>query len=101
GTPEEIMSSTASLTGAYLSGRKRVHVPEKRRQPRSRWLEIKNAREHNLRGVNARFPVGLLTCVTGVSGSGKSTLVNDTLLRALAAKLHGAKAPPGAHDRIE
>jgi len=101
GTPEDVMSSTASLTGAYLSGRKSVPVPRQRRQPTQRWITIRGARGHNLRNVNARFPVGLLTCVTGVSGSGKSTLVIDTLLQVLRARLLRAKTTPEEHDGID
>ena len=101
GTPDEIASSSSSLTGAYLSGRKKVVVPERRRPPQGRWIEVRGARGHNLRGVNARFPVGLLTCVTGVSGSGKSTLVIDTLLPALRARLRRGKPPVAAFDSLE
>jgi excinuclease ABC subunit A len=100
GTPAEVAADPASLTGAYLSGRRRVPVPEVRRAPGDRWLVLENCREHNLRDVTLRVPLGLFTVVTGVSGSGKSTLVNDTLHRALAATLHGAAALPGAFDRI-
>jgi excinuclease ABC subunit A len=101
GAPDEIESSTSSLTGAYLSGRRTIQIPRNRRQPAQRYVTVKGAKEHNLRNVTARFPVGLLTCVTGVSGSGKSTLVIDTLLRALQTKLHHAKMPAGAHDGID
>src|SRR5262249_51974849 len=101
GNATEIQSSTGSLTGAYLSGRRQIAVPKNRRQPAQRYITLRGAREHNLKGGSARFPVGLLTCVTGVSGSGKSTLVIDTLLRALQARLHSSKAAPGAHDGID
>jgi excinuclease ABC subunit A len=101
GTPAEIHTSTGSLTGAYLSGRRQIAIPKNRRQPSQRYISVRGAREHNLKGGNARFPIGLLTCVTGVSGSGKSTLVIDTLLRALQARLHNAKLPAGAHDGID
>jgi excinuclease ABC subunit A len=102
GTPEDVMSSTASLTGAYLSGRKRIPVPAHRRQPSNKWITLRGARGHNLRGVNVRFPVGVFTCVTGVSGSGKSTLVIDTLLRELEARLNHAKGRNGEpHDGLD
>jgi len=101
GTPEEIMSSTGSLTGAYLSGRRRIAVPTTRRQAHNKWITVKGARAHNLRKLNVRFPVGTFTAVTGVSGSGKSTLVIDTLLPALRQKLHHSKMPAGEFDAIE
>jgi excinuclease ABC subunit A len=101
GTPEEVMSSTSSLTGAYLSGRRSIIVPKTRRQPAQKYIAIRGAAENNLKKVNVRFPVGLFTCVTGVSGSGKSTLVIDTLLRALQQRLHRAKTTPGKHDGID
>ncbi|MGZ3405975.1 MAG: excinuclease ABC subunit UvrA, partial [Polyangia bacterium] len=101
GTPEDIKSSTASLTGAYLSGRKRIDTPKSRRQSGNKYISIKGARAHNLRNLTVRFPVGVLTCVTGVSGSGKSSLVIDTLLPALKQRLHHAKLQPGEHDQIE
>jgi excinuclease ABC subunit A len=101
GTPDDVMHSTSSLTGAYLSGRRRIDVPGSRRQPANRYITIKGAREHNLRKITVRVPVGVFTAVTGVSGSGKSTLIIDTLLPALRQRLHHAKAPPGAHDNID
>jgi excinuclease ABC subunit A len=101
GSPAEIEQNPASLTGAYLARRRRIPVPEKRRTPGERMLALLGCSEHNLRGVDLRLPLGLLTVVTGVSGSGKSTLVSDTLQRALAQRLHGAKARPGSFDTLE
>ena len=103
GTPEEVTASPDSITGRYLSGALRIEVPTQRRPftdetPR---LRVVNARGHNLQGVTVEFPVGLLTCVTGVSGSGKSTLVNDTLYAAVARKLYQAHLDPEPHDEIE
>jgi excinuclease ABC subunit A len=95
GPPAAIAASPASLTGAFLAGRRRIAPPERRRPPGERRLELRACSEHNLRDVDLRLPLGLFTVVTGVSGSGKSTLVLDTLHRALAQRLHGAEAPPG------
>jgi excinuclease ABC subunit A len=100
GTPEEIVANPASLTGAYLGRRLSIPVPKRRRRAADRALTITGCREHNLKNLKLRIPLGLLTVVTGVSGSGKSTLVNDTLHCALAQRLHGAKAPPGRFDRL-
>jgi excinuclease ABC subunit A len=99
GTPAEIMRDPASLTGAYLSGRRAIAVPQ-RRAPGARAIAVEGCRAHNLRDVTLRIPLGLFTVVTGVSGSGKSTLVNDTLGRVLAQRLYGAKEPPGPFDRL-
>jgi excinuclease ABC subunit A len=101
GKPEDIAGNTQSLTGAYLSGRKRIDVPKHRRQSANRGISLRRAHGHNLADINVSFPIGVLTCVTGVSGSGKSTLVIDTLLRALAHKLHGSKAPVAPHDGLD
>jgi excinuclease ABC subunit A len=101
GTPEEVASSTASLTGQYLSGRLSIAVPQKRRRPAQKYITVKGARGHNLREVTARFPVGLFTCVTGVSGSGKSTLVIDTLLRGVEQRLGRSAVDVGDHEAIE
>ncbi len=110
GTLEEILANEDSLTAQYLKKTLRIPVPRRRVPPRKErklageigdgWLTVFGARENNLKNVNAAFPVGCLTCVTGVSGSGKSTLVNDIMRAALARDLHGAKDRPGAHDRI-
>ena len=98
GTPEALVSS-ASLTGRYLSGALRIEVPRTRRRPAA-WIEVKGAREHNLTGIDVRFPLGVLTAVTGVSGAGKSSLVNGILLPSLARALHDSAEPIGEHDRI-
>ncbi|MFL1676619.1 excinuclease ABC subunit UvrA [Paenibacillus dendritiformis] len=100
GTPEEIMKDKHSLTGQYLSGRKFIPVPSKRRAPDGRWLEIVGAKENNLRSVNVKFPLGVFTAVTGVSGSGKSTLVNEILYKTLARDLNRAKVRPGQYKEI-
>jgi excinuclease ABC subunit A len=96
----DIEAEPSSATGAFLSGRRAVAVPAVRREARG-WLTVHGARENNLRGIDARFPIGALTCVTGVSGSGKSTLVNEVLLKSLAGRLGRRPRRPGAHDRIE
>jgi excinuclease ABC subunit A len=100
GTPKEVAKNTASLTGQYLSGKKKIEVPEERREPRGALL-VRGAREHNLKDVDVAIPIGVLCCVTGVSGSGKSTLVNETLHHSVANRLHQAKLRPGAHDGID
>jgi excinuclease ABC subunit A len=100
GTPGEVAGNSASLTGQYLSGKRRIEVPTERREPAGALL-IRNAREHNLKGVDVAIPLGVFCCVTGVSGSGKSTLVNETLHHAVANRLHQAKLRPGAHDGVD
>jgi len=101
GTPDEIVANPASLTGRYLARALEIPVPRARRAGSGHAVTIHNPREHNLKGMPVRIPLGTFTCVTGVSGSGKSTLVNDILHRALAQMLHRAQERPGAHDRIE
>jgi excinuclease ABC subunit A len=101
GTPEEILAHPTSLTGAYLSGRKQVPVPEKRRTGNGKHLTIVGARANNLKSLTVEIPLGKLVCITGVSGSGKSTLMSDVLYNALAARLMGAHTLPGEHDAIE
>ncbi|CAM3531560.1 excinuclease ABC subunit UvrA [Marinicrinis lubricantis] len=100
GTPEQVMKDPNSITGQYLSGKKFIAVPPKRRQPDGRWLEIKGAKENNLKNVQVKFPLGVFTCVTGVSGSGKSTLVNEILYKTLARDLNRAKTRPGAYKEM-
>lgn len=102
GSIEDILASDLSLTGKYLRGELRIDVPQKRRRPDpKRSLEIKGAREHNLKNINVKFPLGLFNCVTGVSGSGKSTLIDEILYRALARKLYRSKLLPGRHRSIK
>ncbi|HEY5901638.1 MAG TPA: excinuclease ABC subunit UvrA, partial [Anaerolineales bacterium] len=101
GTPEEILVHPKSLTGAYLSGRKQVEVPKKRRGGNGKALTIRGAKANNLKNIDVRIPLGELVCITGVSGSGKSTLMTDVMYRALASKLMGARTIAGEHERIE
>ncbi|WP_409290343.1 excinuclease ABC subunit UvrA [Peribacillus sp. SCS-37] len=101
GTPEEVMADPNSLTGQYLSGKKFIPLPLERRKPDGRYIEIKGAKENNLKNVSAKFPLGTFISVTGVSGSGKSTLINEILHKALAQRLHKAKSRPGAHREIK
>ncbi len=102
GTPETIMADPDSLTGQYLSGKVAMTSPNgfTRREPKG-WITLKGARQHNLKNIAVRFPLGVLTCITGVSGSGKSTLISKTLEPALARNLNRAQATPGAHDALE
>ncbi|MGZ4203277.1 MAG: excinuclease ABC subunit UvrA, partial [Thermoleophilaceae bacterium] len=99
GTPEQVMAVESSATGQFLAGTRTIPVPAKRRRP-SGYIEIDGASQHNLRSIDAKFPLGVFCCVTGVSGSGKSTLVNEVLYRAVANRLHRAKLRPGAHKRV-
>ena len=100
GTAKEIMKNRKSVTGAYLSGRKKIPVPEVRREPKG-FLKIIGARENNLKNIDVEIPLGVMTCVTGVSGSGKSSLVNEILYKALAKELNRARTIPGKHTRVE
>jgi excinuclease ABC subunit A len=100
GTPKEIQGQPGSLTGQFLSGERAIPVPDERR-PAQGEIVVRGARQHNLKNVDASFPVGTFTAVTGVSGSGKSTLVNEILYRAVANRLHRARMRPGTHDRID
>ena len=101
GTPEEVSANPASLTGQYLSGKRYIAVPEKRRQGSGKTLTVRGASENNLRGIDVDIPLGTLTCVTGVSGSGKSSLVNEILFKRLGADLNRMKCRPGKHKAIE
>lgn len=101
GTPEEIKSSSRSLTGRYLVGKCGIEVPSKRRAANEQLLVVKGARHNNLKGIDVEFPLGLFICVTGVSGSGKSSLVSDILYRALAKHFYRSRTKPGDHDGIE
>ncbi len=99
GTAQDIMDCRKSITGAYLSGREVIPVPDKRRKP-SGWITVKGAAENNLKNINVKFPLGVMTCVTGVSGSGKSSLVNEILYKALAKRLNRARTIPGKYKDI-
>jgi excinuclease ABC subunit A len=101
GTLSKVLNNQESLTAAYLTGRKRIAVPQIRRTPSRGFIHVHGAAEHNLQNIHAKFPIGLLTVVTGVSGSGKSTLVLDILYKAMSKALYKSKAVPGKHSRIE
>jgi len=100
GTPEEVMANENSLTGQYLSGRKFIEVPSERRKTSDKWLEVRGAKENNLRNVNVKIPLGVFSAVTGVSGSGKSTFVNEILYKTLARDLNKAKTRPGQYKEM-
>ena len=102
GKIEDIINSEESLTGSYLRGELKIDVPKKRRKAiKNKFIVIRNAKEHNLKNIDIRIPLGLFVCITGVSGSGKSTMVDDILYKALAKKLYGSKEKPGGHDGID
>lgn len=101
GTPQEVAQNSNSITGQYLLGKKKIKVPKKRRKGNGKTLEIKGAREHNLKNLDVTIPLGKLVVVSGVSGSGKSTLINDILAKELQARLHRANTVSGKHDDIE
>ncbi|MFP6334325.1 excinuclease ABC subunit UvrA, partial [Bacillus subtilis] len=100
GTPKQVMSNKHSLTGQYLSGKKRIEVPEARRDITDRKIIVKGARSNNLKGIDVDFPLSTMTVVTGVSGSGKSTLVNEVLYKSLAKQINKSKVKPGEYDEI-
>jgi excinuclease ABC subunit A len=100
GPPEDFINMN-SLTGQYLSGKKRIKTPKKRREPNEEYLLIKKAQQFNLKSINVKIPLHVFTCITGVSGSGKSTLINEILYKTLARQIYGSKAKPGAHAGIE
>ena len=93
------MACPDSITGDYLSGRRKIPVPDERKQPTG-WLTVKGARENNLKNIDVRIPLGIMTCITGVSGSGKSSLTNEILYKAMAKKLNRARCIPGKHDKL-
>ena len=100
GNAQEIMKNPNSVTGAYLSGKIRIPVPTERKKPTG-YLKVVGAQENNLKNIDVKFPLGVMTCVTGVSGSGKSSLVNQILYKRLARDLNRARTIPGKHKRIE
>ena len=100
GTPEEVMNCKDSITGQYLSGNRKIEVPQKRRKGNGLFIEVKGAKEHNLKNINVKFPLGKFNVVTGVSGSGKSTLVNDILGKSLMGYVYQSKERPGLHKEI-
>lgn len=101
GTPKQVMANKSSLTGQYLSGKKKIHVPETRRVPDDRWLHVIGAYENNLKNIDVTIPIGVMTGVTGVSGSGKSSLINQVVHKKLAQLLNRSKQRPGKHKKLE
>ncbi len=101
GTPEQVMKSPKSITAQYLTGKKKIPIPDERRKGKGTFLEVIGARENNLKNISVKFPLGTFTCVTGVSGGGKSTLVVETLYKALSRKLNNSRELPGEHDKIK
>ena len=101
GTPAEVMANEKSLTGQYLSGKKKIEVPKTRRSGNGKWLTVRGAKENNLKNIDVSIPLGTFTCVTGVSGSGKSSLVNEILYKKLGVELNRMKAHPGKFDSVE
>ncbi len=100
GTPKEVMKEKNSLTGQYLSGKRCIEVPKVRRKGNGKYIEIKGAKSHNLKDINAKIPLGTLTCITGVSGSGKSSLINDIMCKAISKELYKTKEKPGEHKKV-
>ena len=101
GTPEEVAKCKNSITGDYLSGRRKIEVPKERRKGNGNYIEIKGCKEHNLKNINVKFPLGKFICVTGVSGSGKSSLVNEILYKAVASNIYKSKEKPGIFKEIK
>ena len=100
GTVEDIKACPESITGMYLSGKRKIEVPEKRRKGNGKYIEIKGASENNLKNIDVRIPLGKMVCVTGVSGSGKSSLINEILYKAIAAEMYGSREKPGKYRKI-
>ncbi len=100
GTPEEVMKNENSITGQYLSGKKRIEIPKTRRKGNKKYLKIKGAEEHNLKNIDVDIPLGTFTCITGVSGSGKSSLINEILVKKISQELYRSKEKPGKHKKI-